>query len=218
MGWRLARSIKALLDQVNADYPHRRKDSDGGIGNAEHAARNSDHNPYIVVKGQGVVRAYDFTHAPETGFDAYAFAEMILKNKDSRVRYVISNQKIASGKGGPQPWEWRKYTGANKHDHHTHVSVTETESEFDSIKKWNLGGMAAEAEAQGPASNDYVPPPITLRLKARGELVKKMQEKVGVMADGFFGPATEAALKVFQTKHGLTADGICGPSTWDAMK
>ena len=67
MAWRLAKSIKTLLDQVNAENPHRRNDSDGGIGNAEHAARNSDHNPYIVVKGQGVVRAFDFTHEPETG-------------------------------------------------------------------------------------------------------------------------------------------------------
>ena len=72
MAWRLAKSIKTLLDQVNAENPHRRKDSDGGIGDAAHASRSSDHNPYIVVKGQGVVRAFDFTHAPETGFDEHA--------------------------------------------------------------------------------------------------------------------------------------------------
>jgi hypothetical protein len=112
MAWRLAKSIKTLLDQVNAEDPHRRKDSDGGIGDAAHASRSSDHNPYIVVKGQGVVRAFDFTHAPETGFDAYAFAEMLLKNKDPRVRYVISNRKIASGKDGPSPWKWRPYSGS----------------------------------------------------------------------------------------------------------
>ncbi|MFA7238190.1 MAG: hypothetical protein WC058_15115, partial [Phycisphaeraceae bacterium] len=73
MAWRLAKSIKTLLDQVNSENQHRRKDSDGGIGDAAHASRGSDHNPYIIVKGQGVVRAFDFTHAPETGFDAYAF-------------------------------------------------------------------------------------------------------------------------------------------------
>lgn len=221
MAWRLAKSIKTLLDQVNAANPHRRKDSDGGIGDARHQAeRTSDHNPYIVVKGQGVVRAYDFTHAPETGFDAYAFAEMLLKNKDPRVRYVISNGKIAGGKGGPQPWQWRKYTGSNKHDHHTHVSVTEAEAEFDDARKWNLGGMAAESVAQAPVANNYVPPPVTLRLNARGELVKTMQAGIGLKGadvDGYFGPNTEKALKEFQAAHNLTADGICGPLCWDAL-
>lgn len=219
--WRLAKSIKTLLDQVNADNPHRRKDSDGGIGDAAHASRGSDHNPYIIVKGVGVVRAFDFTHAPETGFDAYAFAEMLLKNKDARVRYVISNGKIASGKGGPDPWKWRKYTGSNKHDHHTHVSVTENEAEFDNAKKWNLGGMAEAAEAQASEANNYVPPPTTLRIGARGELVKKMQAGIGLtgtQVDGWFGKdETFPALQKFQRAHGLDDDGKCGPLTWDAI-
>lgn len=220
MAWRLAKSIKTLLDQVNAENPHRRKDSDGGIGDAAHASRSSDHNPYIVVKGQGVVRAFDFTHAPETGFDAYAFAEMMLKNKDPRVRYIISNRKIASGKSGPSAWQWRPYSGKNPHNHHTHVSVTEDEAEFDNPKSWNLGGLVAEAAAQAPEANRYVPPPATLRIKARGELVKKLQAGVGlkgVQVDGWFGADTEKALKAFQTAHDLTPDGIAGPQVWDAI-
>jgi hypothetical protein len=220
MAWRLAKSIKTLLDQVNAATPHRRKDSDGGIGDAAHASRGSDHNPYIKVGAVGIVRAFDFTHAPETGFDAYAFAEMLLKNKDPRVRYVISNRKIASGKNGPEAWKWRPYSGKNPHNHHTHVSVTEKESEFDDAKKWNLGGLAEAAEELAPEANSYVPPPTTLRLKARGELVKKMQVGIGLkgaQVDGFFGPNTEKALKDFQTAHNLAADGICGPQVWEAI-
>jgi hypothetical protein len=220
MAWRLAKSIKTLLDQVNAENPHRRKDSDGGIGDAAHASRGSDHNPYIIVKGVGVVRAFDFTHAPETGFDAYAFAEMMLKNKDARVRYIISNRKIASGKAGPSPWVWRKYTGSNAHNHHTHVSVTEDEAEFDNPKSWNLGGLAQAAADNAPEANSYIPPPITLRIKARGELVKKMQAGIGLKGtdvDGFFGPNTEKALKAFQKANGLAEDGICGPQCWAAI-
>lgn len=220
MTWRLARAIKTLLDQVNAENPHRRKDSDGGIGDAAHASRGSDHNPYIIVKGQGVVRAFDFTHAPETGFDAHAFAEVLLKNKDSRVRYIISNRKIASGKSGPSPWQWRPYSGSNAHNHHTHVSVTEDEAEFDSAAKWNLSGLAAAAEAQAPEANNYVPPPITLRIKARGELVKRMQAGIGlkgVQVDGWFGTDTEKALKAFQAAHNLAVDGVCGPQVWEAI-
>lgn len=221
MAWRLAKSIKTLLDQVNAENPHRRKSSDGGIGDARHQAeRTSDHNPYIVVKGQGVVRAYDFTHAPETGFDAYAFAAMLVKNRDPRIRYIITNGKIISGKGGPSPWVPRNYTGSNKHDHHTHVSVTELEAEFDNPKSWNLTGLAAEAAAQAPEANNYVPPPVTLRIKARGELVKTMQAGIGLkgaQVDGWFGADTQKALKAFQASHDLTADGICGPQCWEVI-
>lgn len=47
--------------------------------------------------------------------------------------------------------------------------------------------------------------------------VKKVQAKLGLSADGFFGPATEKALKAFQAKKGLTADGIVGPKTRTAL-
>lgn len=50
-----------------------------------------------------------------------------------------------------------------------------------------------------------------------GEPVKILQAKLGVKADGQFGPATEAALKAYQTEHGLAADGIAGPDTFTAL-
>jgi len=57
----------------------------------------------------------------------------------------------------------------------------------------------------------------TLRRGAKGDLVKIVQGKVGVGADGDFGPKTEAAVRVFQSKHGLVPDGIVGPATWKAI-
>jgi hypothetical protein len=50
----------------------------------------------------------------------------------------------------------------------------------------------------------------------RGD-VRALQRKVGVPADGIFGPATERALKRWQRRHGLVADGIAGPQTRSAM-
>jgi peptidoglycan hydrolase-like protein with peptidoglycan-binding domain len=35
--------------------------------------------------------------------------------------------------------------------------------------------------------------------------------------DGMFGPATEAAVKVFQTSNGMTADGITSAQTWSSL-
>ena len=216
MSWRIARSLVTLLGQVNVEFPNRRRDSDGGIGDERHQAeRTSDHNPYIVVVGMGVVRAYDFTHAPETGFDSYAFAETLRLNRDSRVRYVISNRRISSGHDGPSPWLWRPYHGTNDHAHHAHVSVTENRAEFDSPVQWNLGGLTQQIESYGPVANNYVPPPATLRIGSRGDIVKRLQTAVGATTDGFFGKdETFLALKKYQTDHGLVSDGVCGPATW----
>jgi peptidoglycan hydrolase-like protein with peptidoglycan-binding domain len=54
----------------------------------------------------------------------------------------------------------------------------------------------------------------TLRRGASGELVKLIQIKIKVAADGTFGTKTEAALRVFQRENNLVADGIVGPKTW----
>ena len=66
-----------------------------------------------------------------------------------------------------------------------------------------------------PAKDDKDRP--TLRRGAKGDLVKIVQAKVGVGADGDFGPKTEAAVRAFQSKHGLVPDGIVGPATWKAI-
>ncbi|MEC9368241.1 MAG: peptidoglycan-binding protein [Pseudomonadota bacterium] len=51
----------------------------------------------------------------------------------------------------------------------------------------------------------------------RGEPVKRLQAKLGVEADGVFGPGTEKALKDYQKSKGLTVDGIAGPDTFSSM-
>jgi peptidoglycan hydrolase-like protein with peptidoglycan-binding domain len=54
---------------------------------------------------------------------------------------------------------------------------------------------------------------VLLRVGTRGETVKKLQEALGIDADGKFGRATEKAVKDFQTANGLDADGLAGPET-----
>jgi N-acetyl-anhydromuramyl-L-alanine amidase AmpD len=57
----------------------------------------------------------------------------------------------------------------------------------------------------------------TLRRPATGEEVRQVQAKLGIDADGDFGPKTEAAVRAFQRDHGLVPDGIVGPQTWAAL-
>lgn len=53
----------------------------------------------------------------------------------------------------------------------------------------------------------------TVKKGSRGSTVKALQEKLGLSADGAFGPGTERALKEWQSANGLVADGIAGPAT-----
>ena len=47
-----------------------------------------------------------------------------------------------------------------------------------------------------------------LKVGSKGEDVKKLQAKLGLAADGNFGPGTEAKVKEWQAANGLTADGL----------
>ncbi len=56
-----------------------------------------------------------------------------------------------------------------------------------------------------------------LKVGSKGDDVKKLQTKLGLTADGSFGPNTEKKVKEWQQTNGLTADGIVGDGTWSKM-
>jgi hypothetical protein len=49
------------------------------------------------------------------------------------------------------------------------------------------------------------------------DTVRALQQKLGVKADGAYGPRTRAAVKRFQRAHGLAVDGVAGPQTLAAL-
>lgn len=57
----------------------------------------------------------------------------------------------------------------------------------------------------------------TIKKGSRGTDVTTLQKKLGIVADGIFGSATEQAVKSWQVRHGLIPDGIVGPSTWSSL-
>jgi hypothetical protein len=138
--WRVAKSLLKLREQVNQAAPQRRKDSDGTIGDAAHCSRKSDHNPWVRDGNIGVVTAMDITNDPAHGCEANAITEAIRGARDSRVKYIIWNKRIANSSpiGGSAAWEWRPYTGVNDHTKHVHISVKPEKAGYDSTAAWPL--------------------------------------------------------------------------------
>lgn len=214
MAWRVAQSLETLRGQINQLWPNRSKAADGSIGDAAHSSRSSDHNPNPA----GIVCARDFTHDPLHGLDSEFLAETLRSSKDPRIKYIISNRKIASGDQGPQPWVWRKYTGSNPHNHHVHVSVKDTSSQVDSTKPWSLVAHTAALES------NTKPVPPKLAVGTSGLDVKHLQQLLNqhsgiapLKIDGDFGAKTKAAVIAFQKAKGLAPDGIVGPYVWAAL-
>jgi hypothetical protein len=134
--WRVAGCLLTLRSEINVAYPKRDKASDGTIGDADHATRASDHNPWVIDRnGIGVVRAFD---CDVDGIPAAAIVEKIRKlgaAGDVRLRggYLIFNGQITKA-----DWSgWVKYTGPNKHTLHWHLSVTQGTA-YDSTAGWGI--------------------------------------------------------------------------------
>jgi len=71
--------------------------------------------------------------------------------------------------------------------------------------------------AEPSSGSGTVPGRPTLRRGMTSDVVKRVQEKLGLAADGVFGPKTEAAMRAFQRRCGLVPDGIVGPKSWAAL-
>lgn len=217
--WRVARSLDKLLAEVNASAPRRSKVADGSIGDAAHATRASDHNPFIVVKGVGVVRARDFTHDPDGGFDAHRFAEHVRQLGAKGFGplqgggYVISNGRIAGGSYG---WSWRRYSGSNPHDHHVHVSVSLGRKRFDSRKSWGVKPSWVRRVAKTvkrvvkrrPAKHRIESLNRAVKPGHEGRQVVVLQRVLnvcgfgrGLKVDGVYGRATESAVARFHKRN-----------------
>lgn len=112
-GWRLAPTLVAMEAEADRLAPNRSRVSDGSIGDADHAARDSDHNPE-----RGWVDALDLTHDPAGGFDAHGHARQVAARRDPRISYIISNRQIWNPLRG-----WRRYTGSSPHTKHAHFSI-----------------------------------------------------------------------------------------------
>jgi hypothetical protein len=221
---RRALSLTQLVEQCNAHAPNRNKASDGWIGDASHQTTTSDHNPWIYddESDSWVVSAQDITNDPKAGMPSQGLADALVKSRDERIKYIISNKKICSGTGQSHPaWVWRTYTGSNPHDKHCHISVKSTPEYYDDESMWGSKPPSKPPAGKPP----YVPAAPTLPVLQRGSkgpAVEKLQGELiesgySLRIDGDFGPTTEKAVCAFQYKSHLVVDGIVGSYTWRAL-
>jgi hypothetical protein len=208
MNWRVAKSLDVLLAQINTAFPSRNKAGDGGIGDAAHASRDSDHNPWYPPPKGGVVTARDFTHDPAHGADMDKLSDQLAAGRDRRIKYVIFNRLILDSRPGQNPWKWLPYKGTDSHTGHLHLSVMDNSS-CDDPTAWKLPMLL-------PAGRS------TLQMGSRGPEVESLQLFLNrvfpsyskLVVDGVFGAATDKVVREFQRRSGLTPDGIVGPVTW----
>jgi len=74
--------------------------------------------------------------------------------------------------------------------------------------------VAVAAAVAAPATPISRP---AVKVGSKGVHVKHLQEKLGITADGVFGPDTKKHVMEFQAKHDLKVDGTVGPKTWKAI-
>jgi hypothetical protein len=134
--WRPAKSLVVLRSAIDSAHPGRNKASDGTLGDAAHAGRDSDHNPWIKDGLVGVVTAIDITHDPMSGCDANRIVAALVASRDRRIKYIIWNRQIVNSTVAP--WRWRPYTGRNPHTTHFHLSVASSKAQFDDESPWQL--------------------------------------------------------------------------------
>jgi hypothetical protein len=133
-----------LRDRIQKLRPDLPASGFGILGDADHATRFSDHNPWKKdAAGRGVARALDVPLAGESNrrfarrLRRIAKGWPLLRRKPhpafGRHGYIISDRRIASFKTG---WKWVRYNGSNPHTTHVHVSFGRAESRYDNERSW----------------------------------------------------------------------------------
>lgn len=151
--WHLAPCLVALLRDADDLAPHRRRTSDGTIGDSAHQARRSDHNP----DSSGTVAALDLGHDPAAGFDTWKIAQTlaahIADGSERRVAYLISGDPSRRGDlifhavNGRWQWDPHPATNNSHNSHHLHVSTVSDPALRGSVAAWPLVQPPAPAPA-----------------------------------------------------------------------
>lgn len=219
----LAANLATLRQEIYRRWPQHQKRFDGWIGDVSHQRRKSDHNP----DSRGVVHAID---VDINGIDPPALVRVAIRHPTTQ--YVIFNRTIWSRTRGFQPC---RYTGSDPHTGHVHISGRYGSAFENNRSAWGVAAAPAPAaKAPQPASRAPARRPApaqpgkpgsrSLRLTRppmHGYDVLFVQRFIGAkqcgVADGFYGPHTEAGVRWYQHMRGIKATGVCDAPTFRQM-
>ncbi|KYG33881.1 N-acetylmuramoyl-L-alanine amidase [Alkalihalobacillus trypoxylicola] len=131
--------------------------------------------------------------------------------KGSRGKAVGTMQKRLIAHGFPLP-----VFGADNHfGEETHKTVLAFQRAKGLTQDGIVGSKTwAELNMQRESKFKYNRLLRLTRPNIRGEDVRAVQRKLGIKADGIFGPITEKAVRDYQQNNNLIVDGIVGQNTW----
>ena len=182
-------------------------------------ARNDDPTP-----GDWIY--FDF---PDDGVNRISHVGLCIKNNGDGTIQVIEGNTSGTAKGdqrngGMCVEKTRAYVKNNKPKLVNAIvgwgrPVYAGEENLPLLSK--VGSSDAPVKAAAPTSKPSAPAGKKefkqFKVGAKGSSVKKVQEALGLKADGSFGPGTEKAVKDFQKKSGLPVNGIVDLKTYKAI-
>lgn len=147
------------------------------------------------------------------GYSCGAADGIFGKNTEAALlKFQKENGLSVDGYAGPATFAKLDQLIAAKNTVNSNNWVLRLQKELNAQKfKDKNGKTLVEDGIAGSATLSACP---TVRQKAKGNLTKLIQEKVGVNADGDFGSATHKAVVAYQKAKGLDQDGIVGSNTW----
>lgn len=165
-------------------------------------------------RGRGVIQL--------TGKNNYtAFAASIGQTLDQTVEYL----KTKDGALESACWFWnnrkinpvadtKNIDAVSKLVNGGDIGLAERRDLYNkSVKILNESAPVSPAPSPVPAH----PSSSVLKVGSKGDSVKKMQQALGIKADGIFGSGTEAALKQWQKGAGLPVTGVADQETLRRM-
>lgn len=165
-------------------------------------------------RGRGVIQL--------TGKNNYtAFAASIGQTLDQTVEYL----KTKDGALESACWFWnnrkinpvadtKNIDAVSKLVNGGDIGLVERRDLYNkSVKILNESAPVSPAPSPVPAQ----PSSSVLKVGSKGDSVKKMQQALGIKADGIFGSGTEAALKQWQKGAGLPVTGVADQETLRRM-
>jgi hypothetical protein len=175
-------------------------------------ARNDDPSP-----GDWIY--FDF---PDDGVNRISHVGLCIKNNGDGTIQVIEGNTSGTAKGdqrngGMCVEKTRGYVKNNKPKLMNAIvgwgrPVYAGEENLPLLSK--VGSSDAPVKASKPATPGAKKEFKPFKVGAKGSSVKKVQEALGLTADGEFGPGTDKAVKAFQKKSSLPVTGIVDITTY----